>query len=441
MVPAGRGLMISVKNVTGFNKVLFSIKLKVCIFFYYLPELLKGRLSVGRYRMFLKRLLYFLSKIYHNKFVAIGRYVRVGLYIPGFPSKAFFTACRKFMVFDAKLPCTTALISVTSACRHHCAHCYQRKDTGKDVSIDLMVKAVERMQAKGVAFFNIEGGDPFLVYDRLKRLCGSINGGAEIWINSTGDGVSVERLRELKGLGLTGVMFSLHSAVPEYVNAFMGSENAWAILQEGIRCCHAADVPVAFNACLRREDFYNGAFAQVMAKARDFGACLVQVIKPKPSGAWLESGIENFTAADLDKVKELVHAYNNEARYREYPSISAQIIEEDPLVFGCTAGGTDRFYLNAKGDVQPCEFLNISFGNICEEDFSAIYDRMRACFKDPGECWLCEKYAPAVLKVFQANKVASLPLNKELSRQVYLDWDRGRRTDIYNVIENERSIV
>lgn len=189
-------------------------------------------------------------------------------------------------------------------------------------------------------------------------------------------------------------MFSLHSADPEKVNTFMKSDKAWSTLTEGIRLCHEADVAVSFNSCLRRNDFYNGNFQRVMDKAKEFNACLVQIIKPKPSGGWLESGAENFSEADIARVKELAHTYNNETRYKDYPSISAQIIEEDPTVFGCTAGGTDRFYINAKGDVQPCEFLNISFGNIAQEDFSAIYTRMRSYFEGPGECWLCEKYSP-----------------------------------------------
>lgn len=428
--------MIKARNITGLRKPLFSTKVKLYIFFYYLPDLIKGKISFRRYILFLKRLLYFLSIIYHNKFVKIGNSVRLGLYIPRFPSKAFFTACRKFMVFDAKLPCTTALISVTSACKFNCEHCYQKKDLGKDIDIDLTIAAVKQLQDLGVAFFNIEGGEPFLVYDRLKKLCASIDQGGEIWVNSTGDGMSIERLEELKNSGLTAIMFSLHSADPEKVNAFMKSDKAWDTLNEGIRLCHEADIPVTFNSCLKRDDFYNGNFQKVMDKAKEFGGCLIQIIKPKPSGGWLETGIDNFSEADLSKAIELVHMYNNDARYKDYPSISAQIIEEDPTVFGCTSGGTDRFYINAKGDVQPCEFLNISFGNIGKEDFSVIYNKMRNCFKGPGECWLCEKYSASILKLLKENKLESLPLNEELAKIIYSNWDRGKPTEMYRVIEN-----
>ena len=104
-------------------------------------------------------------------------------------------------------------------------------------------------------------------------------------------------------------------------------------------------------------------------------------------------------------------------------------------MFGCTAGGTDRFYLNARGDVQPCEFVNLSFGNIATEEFDAIYKRMREHFNLPGSCWLCEKYAPLIQELVSANDIVTLPLEPELSSRIFRQWDRGDVPDLYRVTE------
>jgi MoaA/NifB/PqqE/SkfB family radical SAM enzyme len=238
-------------------------------------------------------------------------------------------------------------------------------------------------------------------------------------------------LLELKSLNLTAIMFSLHTADPARLNAFMKSDHAWETLTRGIELCHQANIPVTFNVCLERDAFYNGEFDRIMDQAKAFGAVLIQLIKPKPAGAWLETGTAEFTTQDMDRVKTLVHQYNHHPAYADYPAISAQIIEEDRSVFGCTAGGTDRFYINAKGDVQPCEFLNISFGNLASEDFAVIYERMRQAFDPPGETWLCEACAPQIRKLVHSQAITSLPLDPSLSRQVYQNWDRGQPTDLY----------
>ena len=72
-----------------------------------------------------------------------------------------------------------------------------------------------------------------LVFDRLKSICESISIG-EIWINSSGDGITLDRLTTLKSLGVKGIMFSLHSHVPENINAFMKRDYAWENLKNGI---------------------------------------------------------------------------------------------------------------------------------------------------------------------------------------------------------------
>jgi MoaA/NifB/PqqE/SkfB family radical SAM enzyme len=107
------------------------------------------------------------------------------------------------------------------------------------------------------------------------------------------------------------------------------------------------------------------------------------------------------------------------------------LMEEEPEMFGCTAGGTDRFYINAKGDLQPCEFLNFSFGNIAVDDFDTIYYNMRAEFHTPGQCLLCDKYSGEIYQKYLEDGSSNLPVNPELSKQIYANWDRGKPTRFY----------
>ncbi len=418
----------------GIHKSLFLLRVKLHVLFHYFVRFLKN----GKAREFfftLKRLNCFLGKFAHHKFAQVGDKIRLDMYVPGFPSRAFFTACDKFAVFHAKPPSVVALISVTSACTYHCAHCYQRLDLGGDVDLDKLLAAVKQLQDSGVAFFNIEGGEPFLTPDRLLALCQQIDDRSEIWVNTTGNRVTRELLAELKKTSLTVIMFSLHSAEEEKFNAFMGDPNAWQTMVAAIGLCHEAGIPVAFNSCLLLEDFTNGNFEKVMLRAKSFGAVLLQLIKPKPSGAWLACGVEEYSAPDFALVKGKVDLFNQAQEYVDYPAISAQIIEEDPQMFGCTAGGTDRVYINAKGDVQPCEFLNISFGNIAEEDFAMIYQRMREVFKILQTTIICEKHSRDVHRIYVENHLSRLPLPKDLSQQVCAKMTHDSPTPLYEQME------
>lgn len=424
-----------ITTITGTHKWIVNQQIKLSVFFYFTYRLMAGEIRPRYFIRFLKRLLFFLSKMEHNKYVKIGNRIKINLYVPAFPTRAFYNACRKVNVFDEKMPCVTVLLSITSACRFNCEHCYQKHDKGKDIEIETVTDTVKKLQDKGIAFFNIEGGEPFLVFDRLKAVCDTIDSRSEILINSTGDGMTREKLLEIrKNSNLIGIMFSLHTNEPQKLNQFMGREDAWDTLVNGIELCHEAGIAVMFNSCLLKPDFSNGRFEEIMERASAFNGAILQLIKPKPAGGWLESGVDKFDAADLKLVKEKVADYNLGRGHEKYPFISCMLNEEDSSLFGCTAGGTDRFYINAKGDVQPCEFLNISFGNVKEEVFDSIYARMRTQFHEPGDCLLCEKYSKRILELYREHDLKSLPLSCELSEIVYKDWERGEPSDFYKKV-------
>ena len=211
----------------------------------------------------------------------------------------------------------------------------------------------------------------------------------------------------------------------------MGHDEAWLSMVKGTAMCRAEKIPVMFNTCLLPESFKDGTFERILDIQKNLGGCLVQLIKPKTAGGWLHGNIARFTAEDAALVKEKVNLYNQAKTHTEFPFVYCMLKEEEPEMFGCTAGGTDRFYINAKGDLQPCEFLNFSFGNIATDDFDTIYYNMRSEFHIPGQCLLCDKFAHDIYKKYQENTSLHLPLNPKLSEEIYTQWNRGEPTEFY----------
>lgn len=428
--------MNKIKFITGTNKQLVNLRIKIGVFVHFIKYLFNGKIKLNEFIAFLKRLLFFLKIVDDNKFVQINNNIKLDMYIPEYPTKAFYKSCEKFLEFEKDLPCITVLLSVTKGCVYNCNHCYQKKDMGKDVDINVLIDTVKKLQDMNISFFNIEGGEPFLTYDRLLKVCKSIDDRSEIWVNSTGYGISVDRLMELKENNVKAIMFSLHHDNPDDFNSFMDNSNAYKTFISGIESCHKANMNITFNSCLLKDDFYNGKFERVMELAKKLKGILIQLIVPKPSGGWLGKFEKAFTEKDLSVIKEKVNLYNNDKNYKHYPAILSQAIEEDEKHFGCTAGGIDRFYINAKGDVQPCEFLNISFGNIQDENFFDIYKRMRNVFLPAKNCLMCEKTSKKIFEIFNKSKDKKLPLSKELSKKIYSNWDRGKNTYFYEKINN-----
>jgi hypothetical protein len=128
---------MTVKTIRGASRFFFNLRVRLWVFSFFIKKVVGGALPFSKLFAVLRRLEYFLKKLQENKFVAIDGTVRLGLYIPQVTTRPFETACQKFATFGEKLNNTTVLVSVTSACRFRCEHCYQKRDHGKDVAIEL----------------------------------------------------------------------------------------------------------------------------------------------------------------------------------------------------------------------------------------------------------------------------------------------------------------
>jgi hypothetical protein len=68
-------------------------------------------------------------------------------------------------------------------------------------------------------------------------------------------------------------------------------------------------------------------------------------------------------------------------------SVSSFPYTEGPRKFGCNAGLL-HLYISATGDVWPCDFIPLTFGNVLHEDIRDIYARMQAHVDTPRRrCW------------------------------------------------------
>lgn len=425
----------NIKTVRSYKRLFANFKLASVCTSYILKRLLKRNLKPNQVYKFFKRSALFSKATRANKYISINGNIKIDIYLPPIGTSAYIKAMDKLMVTNKKMPCSTALISITSACRNRCDFCYQKLDTGKDIDIDILTDAVGKLRNHGVSFFTIQGGDPFLRFERLEATVKAIGTSAEIWVNSTGDKITYGRLETLKKLGVSIIMFSLHSDKPDEFNKFLKNRDAWDNMVKGVELCHQAGLGVAFNITLFKKDFYNGKFQRIMEKAKDFGACYVQLIKPKPSGAWISENIGIFTSSDYELIKKLINKYNHKKEFSDYPSIWSQAINESDELFGCIAGGTERIYLNAKGDIQPCEFLNISIGNLNNEDFDTVFNRARRLFNTPCTGALCETCAPNIYREFEEGGHSTLPLDRDTSLELLKTWDRGDKTKFYERIK------
>lgn len=420
---------MKIKFITGLGRYLFDGYLSSYVFLKYTSSLLSGKISLKQYMIFFKRVLLFYTRLRHNKVVKIGSVYKMHLYLPSFSTKAFFQALDKFLILNQDPPPTSMLLSITKACTYKCPHCYQKYDKGNDLPLEKLIEVVAQIQDIGISLINIEGGEPLLKFDRLLNLVENIDDRAEVWVNTNGFGLTEEKARKLKDAGVFGVMISLHHWNKDKLDEFVQKKGAFDIAVSALKVSSKVGITTVINCCASKELIDEDGFEKIMDLAKEYGCSLVQLIHGKSAGGWLGRQ-DHLGTEEIKKLYNYPLIYNKSLKYRNYPAVSSQVYESSNENFGCTAGGIERFYINANGEVQPCEFLNVSFGNVQDESFLTLFNRMRSFFKKSGTKWLCCTECEKIEKLIRENST-TIPLPKDKTISLVRDWDRGEEVPLY----------
>ena len=415
--------------ITGLHKILIYLRIIIHVPVHYLlhSEYFSSPVDYVR---FLRRAFLLLMAFRHNKIVKVIKGYKLHLYLPAYPSRAFFYAIENKLLKTPPAP-TSVVFSMTKACKYKCRHCYQHNDKGKDLDDEMLVKTALEVRDTGVSMFDIEGGEPFLRFDRLLKLVRALDDRSEIWVNSTGAGIENGMLETLVEAGLFGMMVSIHSPDAEIHDRFTGIPGSFQRAYDALKTCRGKGITAAFNTVLSEEEVKSGGIARIMELARDIDCDYVQLIHPKPAGTWLGRRDGMQTSESIKEAVCRKHMEYNSSKKQYYPSLAAQVFEESGNIFGCTAGAVDRFYIGAGGEVQPCEFLNISFGNVKEEPFKVIYKRMRSFFHKPCRDWLCCTQAESINDIFIKRNSIQTPLEWKETKNLVNSWHRGKPTPLY----------
>ena len=407
----------SKRFVTGFEKLLFyaGMSLRCAVKLRSLSALWKGAQFTR---------IFFCHKLLQ---LPSGEY-KLDFYMPRYPTDAFFTAMKDKLISTPPRP-VSVVWSITSACAYRCPHCYQGFDPAEEMPLEKMCQAAREVRNFGVTAWAVEGGEPLLRFERLTALLKELKG-LEVWVNSTGFGATDEKIALLKELEVTGIMSSIHSVSPGKHDAFTGVKGSFDTALEFLSRCRKSGMLTGFNTVLSDQEIIDGEIDNIMALAQEHRCDYIQLIHPKRCGRW---GKKNFDRALHEKAIAIACAAQkryNSARSKNSPILTAQVFEESPEMLGCTAGGIDRFYVGCSGEVQPCEFVNISFGNLCNEPYSVIYERMRRAFPIPSCDWLCEKYGECIADAVAENGGKTpLPCRKTL--ELVKDWKSENPTPVY----------
>ncbi len=338
------------------------------------------------------RTLQLLWRLKLTKIIAVGNRFHFSLVEPGWPSTAYDHYMAKGgLNLDAagtswKKQIDLAILAVTRRCPYRCLHCYEIQNLAETDTVPLehWTKLIAELQQVGVGVIVLSGGEPMARFEDLVLMLRSGNKSlSDFHIHTTGHGVTAEKVRALKEAGLVAAGVGLDDFDRRRQAEFRKSENAFDAALKAIHLFSEAGLFTYVNMCLTRPMMTRENLRKFYYFISEQGASALQLLEPIPCGAYAGAKKESLcSAADRSTVTEFfLDTYRGQ--WKTAPAVYYNAYLEAPRHLGCRMGGLSHLQIDGLGNVKPCAFLPVSFGNAFKESFTSIYAKMRQAIQHP----------------------------------------------------------
>ncbi|MBE3098221.1 MAG: radical SAM protein [Planctomycetes bacterium] len=301
------------------------------------------------------------------------------LYNPGMPTPpAMRHLERKLRTMAEKIAFPgTCTLSVTPRCPCRCVHCSaDRFVTGKrrELTTGELKSVVDQAVDLGVSNVVFTGGEPMARQDLADLIAHVDKNRAHVMIFTSGVLLTEKNVAGLAAAGLESLNVSIDADTPAAHDELRRTPGAFQKAMEGARRARAAGILTGISTYGSHESVHGGALEHILNIARDEGFHEVTIFDCVPTGKFLNAPEVRMGRKDIKRIRALAERFNES----DHPmGVSAQAKANAYDGGGCF-GGFAQFYMTCYGDINPCDFNPVTFGNVLEEPLKAIWRRLVA---------------------------------------------------------------
>lgn len=266
----------------------------------------------------------------------------------------------------SKNPLRTVDITFDYRCNYNCRHCYAHGLENKSrqlLSFKEIIENIDICIKEGAIHFNIIGGEPTINFNLFSTISYIHNKGALVSLATNGSILTKEYVAKLKECKLDVVLISLDYLDTERQDGFTRTKGSFLKAIEAIENCKDVGLTVFISTVITKDKLQSNEFNRMLHFCKD-KKIMCHINLPTLYGLWKGRKDLIFDDQGIKTIKAL---YNDP--YVRSCEMSAYFLK------GCSPG-LEKLHITPYGDVLPCTFIPISFGNIRRESLNSIRERM-----------------------------------------------------------------
>jgi len=360
--------------------------------------------------------------LWGEKIVKHDKQYIISSFLPPLPSKAFYqlaTATPEIkniytqQSFSQRSAPISFFLGLTYRCNFDCKHCSAKlRKKGKELTAEEWKSVIKGIQDMGTAIIGFTGGEPLLRND-LAEIINTVDERSVTILYTNGKGLTYEKAKKYKENGLWSAAISLDSHEKCRFNEIRDDDQAFDISVDAIKNCRKAGLYTMMQSVFKKNEVTEENFKELFKLGRRLKVHEIRLLEPIKSGKLLkDSGMDEifFDKKTRQKVVDFQLKIN---RKLCYPKMTSFAHTESDAKYGCGAG-TQHSYITPNGELLPCDFVPLSFGNVIKEDVSKLWLEMNAAFGIPKSgC-----FALTINKELKKFDDDQFPLKKEISLEI-----------------------
>ncbi|MBE3137237.1 MAG: radical SAM protein [Thermoplasmata archaeon] len=337
-----------------------------------------------------KFLFYLLIKSQYEKLsLHDGKFV-ISSDLPPFPSGAFDRLIEALhSTREQEVIPIYASFSITNKCVYNCWHCYINSLKEEDMPTEDAIKILYKLQELGTSVIAFTGGEPLLRKDICEIISKIDADKSSVVLFTTGYRLTKEKAEDLKQAGLFGVIIGLEHTNKKMQDKLRNYDDSYERALEGIKNAKNSGLYVGISTVATKERIKTGDIWDFIKFAGKKGADEVLILEPIPVGKIMNKDEVILTNKER---KQLVNIQKKVNKKKRYPRVLSYPYRESKQLIGC-CGGYQYIHVTASGNICPCSFTPLSFGNVKNEEMSVIWRRMNTVFNTPeADCFMVKNY-------------------------------------------------
>jgi len=301
-----------------------------------------------------------------TKYIKAGRRYFFSENIPGWPSAAFngFFRAEIIRSLDQKKrpSLSTVIFAITSRCRLGCPHCYEWDNISSQdkLTFENLKEIITKIKEYGVNHIQLSGGEPLERFSDLSNLIKFSCEKTDLWMLTSGFGLTFEKASELRKAGLTGADISLDHWNEDEHNKSRNSSKSFYWVSEAVRNCRKAGIATTLSLCAFRSFVKSNNLTRYADLAKEWGVGFIRILEPREAGRYKGKDIA-LRKEQIDQLEVFFQDFNTSDKFIDYPIVTYPAFNQRRM--GCFGAGNRYLYIDSAGEIHACPFCQNSAGN------------------------------------------------------------------------------